>query len=325
MKTPKLSLNEANRINTLHNLKILDTAFEERFDRITRLAQRLFDVPIALVSLIDVNRQWFKSCIGLSVRETLRDISFCGHAILGDEVFVIPDTREDPRFWDNPFVVNKPYIRFYAGCPLQAHNGYKLGTLCIIDHIPRRFKTDDFIVLKDLAIIVERELAALAMATQDELTQINNRRGFKLLAEHELRLADRHNSTATLVFCDLNRLKHINDVFGHAEGDKAIITFVRSMRNYLRHSDIFARLGGDEFVLLLTNSDIQATNQVIERVTTKLKQLSAVSPTGYNITFSFGVIEYHPNSDETLTTLLAAGAQLMDQYNDQANKNGENG
>jgi GAF domain-containing protein len=91
------------------------------------MAKRLFGVPIALVSLVDNDRQWFKSCIGLSVSETARDISFCGHAILGNELFIIPNALEDDRFADNPLVANEPYIRFYAGCPLRALNGHKLG------------------------------------------------------------------------------------------------------------------------------------------------------------------------------------------------------
>ncbi len=119
MKAPDIPQDEQARIKALRSLNVLDTPSEERFDRLTRLAKRMFDVPIALVSLVDENRQWFKSCIGLDVSETPRDISFCGHAILGSEVFIIPDTKKDERFTDNPLVLNDPHIRFYAGCPLR--------------------------------------------------------------------------------------------------------------------------------------------------------------------------------------------------------------
>ena len=118
-------------------MNVLDTSPEERFDRLTRVAKRMFDVPIALVSLVDADRQWFKSCVGLSAAETSRDISFCGHAILGEDTFVISDARADERFADNPLVVGEPKIQFYAGCPLRALDGWKLGTLCIIDRTPR--------------------------------------------------------------------------------------------------------------------------------------------------------------------------------------------
>ena len=133
MQSPDFPPDEAFRLRTLTSLSILDTPAEERFDRLTRLAQRLFNVPIALVSLIDSNRQWFKSCQGLDVRETPRDVSFCAHAILGNDLLVVPDAAADARFADNPLVTGEPFIRFYAGCPLKAPNGSLLGTLCVID------------------------------------------------------------------------------------------------------------------------------------------------------------------------------------------------
>ncbi len=112
MRTPDIPENEDIRLKSLQSLDVLDTQPEERFDRLTRMCKRLFGVPIALVSLVDENRQWFKSCVGLSVSETPRDISFCGHAILGNEIFMIPDTANDERFADNPLVLNDPHIRF---------------------------------------------------------------------------------------------------------------------------------------------------------------------------------------------------------------------
>ena len=171
---------------------------EERFDRLTRMCKRLFGVPIALVSLVDENRQWFKSCVGLSVSETPRDISFCGHAILGNEIFVIPDAAKDERFADNPLVLDEPHIRFYAGCPLRSQNGCKLGTLCIIDRKPRELTQEDLDTLKDLASMVERELEAVQLATLDDLTKISNRRGFMALAQHSLNLCSRQETQASL-------------------------------------------------------------------------------------------------------------------------------
>src|SRR4051812_22533156 len=115
--------NESARVATLRTLRILDTPPEERFDRLTRLARYMFDIPIALVSLVDENRQWFKSCAGLEARETTRDVSFCAHAILNDDILLIPDARADSRFHDNPLVTGEPRIRFYAGQPLAITNG----------------------------------------------------------------------------------------------------------------------------------------------------------------------------------------------------------
>ena len=266
MKSPEFPENEASRVSDLKSLSILDTLPEERFDRLTRMSKRLFDVPIALVSLVDENRQWFKSCMGLDVRETPRDISFCGHAILGKDVFVIPDASKDPRFSDNPLVVNAPDIRFYAGCPLKSLNGSKLGTLCIIDREPREFSEDDIETLKDLAAMVEQELDAIQMATLDELTKISNRRGFMQLAEHYLNFATRQNIPTSLVFVDLNGFKPINDNFGHAEGDRALVSFASQMQETFRQTDLFARLGGDEFVILFSDATVKTAEEIMEEI-----------------------------------------------------------
>lgn len=158
MKAPELPRNEQERLAALHRSALLDTVPEERFDRYTRMACRIFRVPIALVSLVDQNRQWFKSCQGLTAPETPRDISFCGHAILHSDIFVIEDTLNDDRFSDNPLVTEAPFIRFYAGAPLHDKDGYRLGTLCLIDSNPRKFSYDEEILLRDLADCVEREI-----------------------------------------------------------------------------------------------------------------------------------------------------------------------
>lgn len=158
MKTPPFPEDEPERLEALRGLDILDTPPEPRFDRVTRLAQQLFQVPIALVSLVDADRQWFKSQQGLGATETPRDISFCGHAILGDAIFVVPNTLEDDRFADNPLVCGVPDIRFYAGAPLHSSSGHRVGTLCIIDRQPRSFSEEGLKGLRDLADCVEAEL-----------------------------------------------------------------------------------------------------------------------------------------------------------------------
>ncbi|MDE2510550.1 MAG: CHASE3 domain-containing protein, partial [Elusimicrobia bacterium] len=155
-----LPSDESERLTTLRSLGLLDTPAEERFDRIVRLAQNLFDVPIALISLVDADRQWFKAKQGLEADQTPRDVSFCAHAILGSEIMEVPDATQDERFWDNPLVTGAPDLRFYAGAPLSAPNGRKIGTLCLIDRTPRKLTGAQQQILLDLAELVESEIAA---------------------------------------------------------------------------------------------------------------------------------------------------------------------
>jgi PAS domain S-box-containing protein len=162
MKRPAQPAQEEYRLSTLHALGLLDTPPDERFDAITRTAAAMFDTPISMVSLVDANRQWFKSRVGLDVGETNRDISFCGHAILRNEVFVVEDALQDARFNDNPLVIGAPYVRFYAGKPLAAPNGQRIGTLCVIDRRSRTFTAAQRDVLDQLGRWAEAEISLIA-------------------------------------------------------------------------------------------------------------------------------------------------------------------
>tara|TARA_R110000822_G_scaffold59736_36_gene149281 strand:+ start:16172 stop:17131 length:960 start_codon:yes stop_codon:yes gene_type:complete len=316
MKKPNLPENEEARLRSLRSLNILDTPAEERFDRLTRLARRMFGVPIALVSLVDENRQWFKSCAGLDVSETPRDISFCGHAILGDEILMIPDTQMDDRFADNPLVLNQPNIRFYAGCPLRYLDGSKLGTFCLIDQNPKTLNEEELDDLKGLAALAERELVMAQLATLDDLTKISNRRGFIELAQHSLNICARQNIPASLVFFDLDKFKLINDELGHREGDKALILFADKMRSIFRDSDVFARLGGDEFVVLLTNTSLDHAENIIERLRSSLDEDNQHNK-GYNLSFSAGIVTVEPGQDRSIAALLDRADSLMYEEKNQ--------
>lgn len=148
----EIAAKEADRLAVLYGYGVLDTGFEERYDRLTRIASRILGTPISLISLVDEDRQWFKAAFGLDTRETPRDISFCAHAIHNTDVFVVPDERKDSRFSKNPLVTGDPRIRFYAGAPLIGRKGQAIGTMCVIDRKPREsFSVDQQHVLRDLA------------------------------------------------------------------------------------------------------------------------------------------------------------------------------
>lgn len=156
--TAPIPPNEQQRLNALRSLKLLDSPSEPEFDRITKLLARALNVPIALVSLVDENRQWFKSKLGLDVCETSREVAFCAHTILQDEPLVVPDARRDERFANNQLVQEAPNICFYAGAPIKTSAGYQLGTLCAIDHKPRDLTRDELETLQDLADLVSNEI-----------------------------------------------------------------------------------------------------------------------------------------------------------------------
>ena len=311
MRVPATPVSESSRLASLHQLDILDTQSEERFDRITRIATALFDVPIALVSLVDKHRQWFKSRSGLDASETPRDISFCGHAILGDVVFVVPDTLDDERFFDNPLVTGEPHIRFYAGCPLALPNGSKVGTLCIIDHRPRTFTDDDVSLLRDLAQMVTQELLAVQMATMDDLTMVSNRRGFSVLAQHALDLCQRLEKSATLLYFDLDNFKGINDQWGHSEGDDALIKFTECLKLTFRGSDLIGRLGGDEFGVLVVGAEQAGVQEAMARLRNEVNRTNAESSHGYAIEYSTGSIDSKTVQDTDIAVLMSNADREM--------------
>jgi len=189
MQEPKLPPDEQHRLQALRALKVLDTEPTEAFDRITKLAQKSFDVPIALVSLVDEDRQWFKSRQGLDAPQTGRDISFCGHAIHDRQVFVVDDTQTDLRFHDNPLVTGDPNIRFYAGVPVACPAGHLLGTLCIIDRRPRSFRENEFFLLQDLGEMVEDAIADAVDGITHPITGVLNGVGFARFAKLALERA----------------------------------------------------------------------------------------------------------------------------------------
>lgn len=157
MKAP-LPKNEAQRLKVLWQYDLLDTVPEEVFDDLTDLAAHICEAPIALISLVDEKRQWFKSRVGVSARETTRDISFCAHAILKNGLFVVSDASKDPRFKNNPLVTGAQTVRFYAGVPLKSPDGYALGTLCVLDKKPRQLRPEQKRALLVLARHVETQL-----------------------------------------------------------------------------------------------------------------------------------------------------------------------
>jgi GAF domain-containing protein len=178
MTAPVLS-NEKKRLKVLWQYEVLDTVPEEVFDELTELAARICEAPIALISLVDEKRQWFKSKVGLTVSETSRDLSFCAYAISQPDLFIVPDATKDARFAQNPFVTADPKIRFYAGAPLITPDGHALGTLCVIDKVPRELRLDQQQALRILArhVVSQLELRRRSRELGDLRRQSEQRKG----------------------------------------------------------------------------------------------------------------------------------------------------
>jgi len=299
------------RLQVQQTLKVLDTEPEERFDRFARLARKIFDMPVALVSLIDRERDWFKSRYGIEVKGTPRDLIDGESGLTADEVLVVADVRTDERFRTNPIIAAAPNIRFYACCPLRGPLGERVGTFSLIDSEPREFSAHDVETLKELAHMVEAEFSSTALATTDELTAISNRRGFKAIAIQALAVCARLRRPATLISLDLDGFKAINDDLGHDAGDQVLVDFAKVLLKTFRDSAVVARLGGDEFCVLLTASDPDVVDQALASLKERIEQLNRGRPVEHSLRYSAGVVEFDAERHKDLRALLRDADQCM--------------
>lgn len=303
---------EERRLAALHALNILDSEPEERFDRITRLAQRLFGTSMASVTLIDSERQWFKSAQGIDGEETDREVSFCQYAILEPETtMVVGDATRDTRFADNPQVTGDPNVRFYAGHPVAAPGGEPLGTLCVFDDKPRDVAGFDAEALAELAAMVEAEVASLSLAIGDELTGLSNRRGFEMLGGRLLTAARLLELPFTILYADLDNMKPINDVHGHETGDRALAEVAALLEESLRGSDLIARLGGDEFCAMLVGAEAEDADAALRRIEATLVKRNAATAEPFELSLSLGLAESTPGDETPLWDVVAAADAEM--------------
>jgi len=341
MQRPQIPVDEAKRLAALYATELYGTAPEEAFDRITRLAARLFDVPTVLISLVGSDTQWFKSRCGMDAQSGPRETSFCGHAILSDQPLVVEDATLDERFADNPSVIGAPHIRFYAGVQLYSVERAKLGTLCVIDSRPRTMDEDELEELYELGRMVEeliyhRQLARAAqelheqllhnaavspvpaaagqvkyLLTHDALTGLANRQALLRSIGANIAAWQAEGASAVVACLNLDRFKQLNEVLGHEVGDAALVTVTRALQAHLREGDMLARAGNDEFVMLLNDPDGE------ERLLARLGQLMAeVNSHAYgaaadlSLTCSVGFACY-PKDGEEGDTLLNNAVTAM--------------
>lgn len=287
MKVPPLPSNEASRLAKLNSLGILYSPAEERFDRVTRVACKVFGMPIALVSLVSDKCQWFKSAQGLTAAETPREISFCGHAILQEDTFVVPDASTHPDFANNPLVTGPPHIRFYAGHPV-AYDGSAMGTLCLIDTVPRELSPSDLDLLRSLAGWVENEIKTTALseaqmrllkeldeskrsALLDPITRTWNRNGMEVVLHGEM---DRARNTKQFVALMLLEVEHLQDIakrYGPEAGDLALREVAKRVRSSVSASNLIARVGDERFLLFVAECREQTAKILAERILSRVR------------------------------------------------------
>lgn len=304
MQDPGIPSNEAERLATLHRFNILDTPRSDRFDRYTRISAKIFDMPIAIISLVDRYRQWFKSTEGFDGEETPRSVSFCGHAILGDDIFEVRNARRDPRFRDNPLVVDRPNIRFYAGAPLEAPNGHKLGTLCIIDRVPRRLSDEEKTMLKNLADMVVGEIVNYV----DTETGLSNRNALivEISKFFDRPIAERDFS---LLLFD------INDVLSEPKcvesGKSPGETFAQLLRTHFPEALSIAYMGANNFCVLLRNDESSYEPAALNRLSIEARELLCGENDCSLLSVLVGRVEYDPLRFSTVEDMIHEADEML--------------
>ena len=299
-----LPANEVQRLRELERRSVLDTGGDEHFDRIVQLASEVLGMPVALISLVDRDRQWFLSRLGIATKETPREMAFCAHAIADEGVLVVPDALLDERFSSNPLVVDEPHVRFYAGAPLRTVEGHNLGTLCVIDRKPHELSDRQLEMLQLLAALVMRELELRRLATIDPVTGLYTRSSFFSLAEKELRRARHEHLPLSLLNIDVDDFRQINHRWGHRAGDRVLADLCNACASQLRPQDLFGRIGDEEFAILLVGVDGDEAMGIAEAIRAEVANLHGV----------FSHSDYQPCISGGLTSLTADDHSFLDLF-----------
>ena len=292
------------RLKTLRDYCVLDTEPETRFDELTLLASRICNTPIAIISLVDEERLYFKSAVGLKIREIPSNHSFCIEVLKQCEPIIVKDAKEDDRFKSNPLVHDNPYFRFYAAAPLIAPNNHVIGTLCVIDYIPRDINLEQQEALKILARQVITQLELDVQAIRDPLTGLFNRRYADEILRSELRRMDRKKASLGLLIIDIDNFKKVNDTHGHGTGDAVLKTLGKYLMENVRYEDVACRIGGEEFMVIIPETILGVAQQRSEDIRNEFHKMKFLYDNKIldNLSLSIGVAAYptHGKSAEDI-------------------------
>lgn len=320
---------EAERLKSLQHLRVLDTAHEERFDRITRLAARVFDAPVSTLGFIDAERLWFKSVHGLALREAARDASFCAHTILDDEPLIIGDTKADPRWAGYPTVWGEPHIRFYMGHPLHAADGRRVGSLCVVDYRPHSVSESDVQTLRDLAswaqtelllprsrssqleVVFERERLD-AHPRVDSITRFWRASAIREILDRELVRAKQEKQPVGLMLVGIDGDDRPVVKQGRIRGDLVLSEVSHAVRTVVRPYDSLGRWGDNEFLVVLPGADLARAAVAAERIR-QARALSRVETSSGPVraTITIAVGSTSDDEDASSEQLLAAVTEAL--------------
>ena len=316
--------NEQSRLASLHALDVLDSAPEAQFDALVSAAAFVTGAPIALLSLVDSGRQWFKANIGLPrLSGTPRDIAFCAHTILQHEVLEVRDTLRDARFINNPLVTGPLGIRFYAGAPVRLEDGSCVGSLCVMDRAPRRLSPEQVDILLQLAQAAAAALSGRRAvqqlreasgemhyhATHDALTGLVNRTEFEARLRRVLQKAGEDGSEHALLYIDIDQFKLVNDSCGHAIGDQLLRQVSTLFADAIRTRDTLARLGGDEFAIILEHCPADQAQRVAQQICDAMAGFRFIhDDRSFRVGASIGLVPVDDRSTTTAAIMQAADA-----------------
>jgi diguanylate cyclase len=316
--------NETMRVAALRALDVLDSAPEDQFNALVRAAASVTGAPVCLLSLVDSTRQWHKANFGLAgVTEIPRDMTFCAHTILEDDLLEVPDATQDPRFVDSPLVMGRLHVRYYAGAPVRLHDGSCVGALCVMDRTPRRLAPQQLEILRQLA-----QAAAAALegrhaiqqlratsgemhyhATHDALTGLVNRTEFENRLREVLESAAETRSEHALLYIDIDQFKLVNDSCGHAVGDQLLQEISKLIGGTIRVRDTLARLGGDEFAIILEHCSAAQAQRVGEQICTAMSEFRFThDERSFRVSASIGVVPVDDRCTTAAAIMQAADA-----------------
>jgi diguanylate cyclase (GGDEF)-like protein len=317
------------KIANIHSLDLFYTPLEERFERITRIARRALQVPVAAITLINDEKQWFKSAAGWGISELPREQGICRFTVEENRLVTIGDTSKDSRTAQSPIVVGAPRFRAYAGQPLADEHGNVAGTFCVFDLKPREFTAADRQTMADLGAMTQRELlsdrlsdahseltAKLSIARResmmDPLTRLWNRRGASMLLKSAFAAADLRSTPLTLALLDLDNFKRVNDGYGHPIGDEVLRKVASRLISTVRNNDIVCRIGGDEFLIVMSETDARAASQIAERIRRSVTDTAVPTRDGtMTMSVSVGCTVRQPKDTSPVEALLERADQAL--------------